>query len=220
MVLDPWHFLMFQRNIRNIQQNNNKQKTTNKLRNQQKNTQINRQQTKHTHTFQTQCGNHLLVFSTIPVSRCHGYTGDRGNDIKCDPNFDKPNYNCLSSKKYFKKYWKSQNQNPYVLQARSSIGEPSLDPSLTKWEEICIFKRKSWVRLGGYPCSCSQNIAPYCPIQPLYNSYIGDIFWYISRVLSQRYPTFSFAIYININITYIYTYDICIFIWYMIYIYL
>ena len=47
------------------------------------------------------------------------------------------------------------------------------------------FKGKFWVPLGGYPSSCSPNITPYCLIQPLYNSYIGDICWYISRVLSQ-----------------------------------
>ena len=43
-----------------------------------------------------------------------------------------------------------------------------------------------------YPSSCSPNITPYCPIQPLYSPYIGGICWCISRVLSQRYPTFPF----------------------------
>ena len=37
--------------------------------------------------------------------------------------------------------------------------------------------------------SCSQNMGPpYCPIQPLYNLYIGGICWYISRVLAQLFP--------------------------------
>ena len=34
------------------------------------------------------------------------------------------------------------------------------------------------------------KILPYT--QPLYNPYIGDTCWYISRVLSQGYPTFPF----------------------------
>ena len=53
-------------------------------------------------------------------------------------------------------------------------------------------KGKMWVPLGEYPSSRSQNITPYCPIQPLYNPYIGGICGYISRVLSQGYPTFPF----------------------------
>ena len=42
-----------------------------------------------------------------------------------------------------------------------------------------LSKGKNWVPLGGYPGSCSPNITPYCPIQPLYNPYIGGIRWYI-----------------------------------------
>ena len=57
-----------------------------------------------------------------------------------------------------------------------------------------IIKGKMWVPLGEYPSSRSQNITPYCPIQPLYNPYIGGICGYISRVLSQGYPTFPFDI--------------------------
>ena len=53
-------------------------------------------------------------------------------------------------------------------------------------------KGKMWVPLGEYPSSRSQNITPYCPIQPLYNPYIGGICGYISRVLAQGYPTFPF----------------------------
>jgi len=43
---------------------------------------------------------------------------------------------------------------------------------------ICI-KGKVWVPLGGYPSSCSPRIAPYCPIQPLSNTCLGGICWYI-----------------------------------------
>ena len=57
------------------------------------------------------------------------------------------------------------------------------------WRSI---KGKFWVPLGGYPSSCSPNITPYCLIQPLYNSYIGGICWYISRVLSQGTQLFPF----------------------------
>ena len=40
------------------------------------------------------------------------------------------------------------------------------------------------------PSSCSQNITSYCPIQPLYNPYIGNIMWvYISGALP-RVPDF------------------------------
>ena len=53
-------------------------------------------------------------------------------------------------------------------------------------------KGKMWVPLGEYPSSRSQNITPYCPIQPLYKPYIGGRCWYVSRVLSQGYPTFPF----------------------------
>ena len=51
-----------------------------------------------------------------------------------------------------------------------------------------------WVPLGEYPSSRAQNISPYCPKQPLYRPYMGGICWYISRVLSQGYPTFFFDI--------------------------
>ena len=64
-----------------------------------------------------------------------------------------------------------------------------------------------WEPLGGYPSSCSQNITPYCPIQPLYNPYIGGICWYISRVLSQGNPTFSF---VHMYIEYVDIYVYCI----------
>ena len=45
--------------------------------------------------------------------------------------------------------------------------------------------------------SCFPNITPYCLIQPLYNLYISGIRYdmcvlYISRVLSEGYPTFPF----------------------------
>ena len=47
-----------------------------------------------------------------------------------------------------------------------------------------LVKGKIWgVPLGGYPSSCSPNITPYCPIQPLFNPYIGGICWYISGTL-------------------------------------
>ena len=36
----------------------------------------------------------------------------------------------------------------------------------------------------GSPSSSPPNDAPYCPIQPSYNPYIGGICWYICRVLS------------------------------------
>ena len=66
---------------------------------------------------------------------------------------------------------------------------------------ICIIiKGKMWVPLGEYPSSRSQNITPYCPIQPLYNPYIGGICGYISRVLSQGYPTFPFEIIVSVLI--------------------
>ena len=55
----------------------------------------------------------------------------------------------------------------------------------------CI-EGKIWVAMGGYPSSFSPRIAPYCPIQPLSNTCLGGICWYISGVLSQRYPTFPF----------------------------
>ena len=61
-------------------------------------------------------------------------------------------------------------------------------------KRLYIIKRIFWVPLGRYPSSCSQNITPYCPIKPLYNPYIGGICWYISRVLSQGYPTCPFDI--------------------------
>ena len=32
-----------------------------------------------------------------------------------------------------------------------------------------------WVPLGEYPVSRSQNITPYCPIQPLYKAYMFQI---------------------------------------------
>ena len=65
-----------------------------------------------------------------------------------------------------------------------------LIPKLTSKQ--ASIKGKMWVPLGEYPSSRSQNITPYCPIQPLYNQYIGGICGYISRVLSQGYPTFPF----------------------------
>ena len=49
-----------------------------------------------------------------------------------------------------------------------------------------VFNGKVWVPLGS---SCSQNITPYCPLQPLCNPGIGHICWDISGVLSQIYPT-------------------------------
>lgn len=36
----------------------------------------------------------------------------------------------------------------------------------------------------------TENITPYCPIQPLYNPYMVGICWYMSGVLSEGYPTF------------------------------
>ena len=53
-----------------------------------------------------------------------------------------------------------------------------------------IFKGKIRVPLGGYPSSCSQNITPYCLIQPLYNRYIGAICWYLGYSLkgTQLFP--------------------------------
>ena len=59
---------------------------------------------------------------------------------------------------------------------------------------LYIIKGKMWVRLGEYPSSRSQKVTPYCPKQPLYKPYMGGICWYISRVLSQAYPTFLFDI--------------------------
>ena len=61
------------------------------------------------------------------------------------------------------------------------------------------FKGKCWVPLGGYLSSCSPIITPCCPIDPLYNPYIGGICWYICRVLSQGYPTFPFEKYHNLH---------------------
>ena len=34
--------------------------------------------------------------------------------------------------------------------------------------------------LGGYPSSCSPSITPCCPIQPLYNPYLGGICCYVN----------------------------------------
>ena len=66
-------------------------------------------------------------------------------------------------------------------------------PIWSPWNlNLTSVKGKIWVPLGRCPSSCSQHITPYCPIQPLYNPYIGGIGWYISRVLSQGYPTFPF----------------------------
>ena len=61
-------------------------------------------------------------------------------------------------------------------------------------DQAAIFEGKCWVSLAGYPSSCSPNITPFCPIQPLYNPYIGGILLvYMSRTL-QGYPTFPFEI--------------------------
>ena len=57
-------------------------------------------------------------------------------------------------------------------------------------DQAAIFEGKCWVSLAGYPSSCSPNITPFCPIQPLYNPYIGGILLvYMSRTLP-RVPNF------------------------------
>ena len=58
-------------------------------------------------------------------------------------------------------------------------------------DQAAIFEGKCWVSLAGYPSSCSPNITPFCPIQPLYNPYIGGILLvYMSRTLP-GVPNFS-----------------------------
>ena len=69
-------------------------------------------------------------------------------------------------------------------------------PRLPLWENyLKCATCPTCLPLGGYPSNCSQNITPYCPIQPLYNPNIGGICGYRSRVLSQGYPTFPFELY-------------------------
>ena len=62
--------------------------------------------------------------------------------------------------------------------------------SLLQRQTASLIQREIWVPLGGYPSICSPNISPYCPMQRLYNPYIGGICWYISRVLSNTTQLF------------------------------
>ena len=80
-------------------------------------------------------------------------------------------------------------------------------PKNSPWKsmDFTTSKGKCWVPLGGYLSSCSPIITPCCPIEPLYNPYIGGICWYICRVLSQGYPTFPFDTCKVYTCIYIYT---------------
>ena len=67
-------------------------------------------------------------------------------------------------------------------------------PGFKNFRSFPLIKGKFWVPLGGYLAVVSPRIAPYCPIQPLSNTCLGGICWYISGVLSQGYPTFPFEL--------------------------
>ena len=60
-------------------------------------------------------------------------------------------------------------------------------------------KGKILVHLGGYPSSCSQNITPYCPIQPLYNPYLGGIRIPINQPVRWNVTRFFFVAHLETN---------------------
>lgn len=67
-------------------------------------------------------------------------------------------------------FWDSKKWTCFPFHA-SSTNRPAKKGELEQnWGTG--FKRKIWVPLGGYPSSCSRDITPYCPIQPVYNPYM------------------------------------------------
>ena len=85
-------------------------------------------------------------------------------------------------------FWDSKKWTCFPFHA-SSTNRPAKKGELEQnWGTG--FKGKIWVPLGGYPSSCSRNITPYCPIQPVYNPYMWYMLVYISGTLA-RVPNFS-----------------------------
>lgn len=71
----------------------------------------------------------------------------------------------------------------------------------TKYIYIYIYGYNFWFSKGTFGYRREGTLAvvpkilpPYGPIQPLYNSYMGGICWYISQVLCRGYATFPFEI--------------------------